>query len=76
MVHPAQRTSLSTVVRRAARAYPPEDCGGVWGYAEFLEAIHDPDHAEHETMLAWIGGSLDPEAFDLEAVNRLLARIR
>ena len=24
------------------RACPPEDCGGVWGYASFLEAIHDP----------------------------------
>ncbi len=58
------------------RACPPEDCGGVWGYAELLEAIHDPDHPEHETMLEWIGGSFDPEAFDLQAVNRLLTRIR
>jgi len=58
------------------RACPPEDCGGVWGYAEFLEAIHDPDHPEHETMLDWIGGNFDPEAFDLDTVNRLLTRIR
>ena len=27
-----------------ARACPPEDVGGVWGYAEFLEAISDPNH--------------------------------
>ena len=51
------------------RSCPPEDCGGVWGYAEFLEAIGDPDHPEHEEMLEWIGGSFDPEAFDLEMVN-------
>jgi Plasmid pRiA4b ORF-3-like protein len=47
-----------------ARACPPEDCGGVWGYADFLEAIADPQHAEHESMLQWVGGSFDPDAFD------------
>jgi Plasmid pRiA4b ORF-3-like protein len=26
-----------------ARACPPDDCGGVWGYAEFVEAIQNPD---------------------------------
>ncbi len=46
------------------RACPPEDCGGVWGYAEFLEAIQDPKHEEHESMLEWVGGRFDPEAFD------------
>ena len=25
-----------------ARACPPEDCGGAWGYADFLEAIRTP----------------------------------
>ncbi|MBK8129655.1 MAG: plasmid pRiA4b ORF-3 family protein [bacterium] len=24
------------------RACPPEDCGGVWGYEQFLEAIRNP----------------------------------
>ena len=46
------------------RACPPEDCGGVWGYQEFLAAISDADHPEHESMLAWVGGEFDPEAFD------------
>jgi hypothetical protein len=54
------------------RACPPEDCGGVWGYAEFLEAIADPKHESHEDMLEWIGGKFDPEKFDLDAVNREL----
>jgi hypothetical protein len=54
------------------RACPPEDCGGIWGYADFLEAISDPDHEEHDSMLEWIGGEFDPEAFDLAEVNRRL----
>ena len=48
-----------------ARACPPEDCGGPWGYLEFLSAIGDPKHEEHESMLEWIGGQFDPEAFDV-----------
>ena len=57
------------------RACPPEDCGGVWGYGDFLAAIQNPDHPEHEELLEWIGGSFDPEAFDVEDVNRALKRI-
>ena len=58
------------------RAAPPEDCGGVWGYADFLEAILDPDHPEHEDYLDWVGGNFDPEKFDLGAVNRELGRTK
>jgi hypothetical protein len=46
------------------RACPPEDCGGIWGYPDFLEAIQNPDHERHEELLEWIGGSFDSEAFD------------
>jgi hypothetical protein len=55
------------------RHRPPEDCGGVPGYREFLRAICDPRHPEHAEMLEWMGGSFDPEAFDLALVNRRLA---
>ena len=58
------------------RSCPPEDCGGAWGYAEFLEAIADPEHEEHESMLEWVGGSFDPEAFDPDSVNETLREIR
>jgi hypothetical protein len=57
------------------RACPPEDCGGVWGYAEFLEVISDPNHESHEDMLEWIGGEFHPERFDLDGVNRELRRL-
>ena len=54
------------------RACPPEDVGGVWGYDDFLKAIADSNHAEHDEFLEWIGDDFDPEAFDLEATNKSL----
>ena len=59
-----------------ARACPPEDCGGPWGYGHLVKVIADPDHEEHEDMMGWLGGGYDPEAFDPEAVNALLRRRR
>jgi len=58
-----------------ARACPPEDVGGVWGYADFLKAIADPKHESHDDMLRWVDGKFDPEKFDLNAVNRELRRL-
>lgn len=59
-----------------ARACPPEDVGGVGGYAEFLTALRDTRHDDHSQMLAWCGGMFDPEGFDVNAVNRALRRLR
>jgi Plasmid pRiA4b ORF-3-like protein len=58
------------------RAGPPDDVGGIWGYAEFLEAIADPQHPDHEDRLDWIGDKFDPEAFDLAAVNQQLGEYK
>jgi hypothetical protein len=55
------------------RACPPEDCGGSNGYDEFVGAIRDPDHDEHESYVEWAGGDFDPESFDIAAVNQRLA---
>ncbi|QDU92511.1 IS1096 element passenger TnpR family protein [Lignipirellula cremea] len=45
------------------RACPPEDVGGVWGFVDFVAAVTDPDHSEHDAMLEWYG-PFDPAAFD------------
>jgi len=55
------------------RACPPDDCGGVWGYAHFLEAIADKKHPDHKDMLEWCDGVFDPERFDVDEVNAMLA---
>jgi hypothetical protein len=59
-----------------ARACPPEDVGGIGGYLDFLEAIANPDHEEHDSLLVWVGGAFDPEGFDINSVNRELRRLR
>ncbi|MEK7384543.1 MAG: plasmid pRiA4b ORF-3 family protein, partial [Elusimicrobiota bacterium] len=59
-----------------AGACPPEDCGGIGGYEDFLAAIRDPKHEQHDEMVEWVGEDFDPEAFDLAQVNKALGRKR
>ncbi len=53
-------------------ACPPEDVGGIGGYYEFLEAIGDPEHPEHDSWLTWVGGEFDYAVFDYRTVNHVL----
>ena len=55
-----------------ARACPPEDCGGPWGYQHLLEAPADPSDPEHTDLKDWLDGEFDAEAFDLAGTNELL----
>lgn len=52
-----------------ARACPPEDCGGPWGYQHLVDVMADPQHEDHATLLDWTDGGFDPEAFLLATVN-------
>jgi hypothetical protein len=54
-------------------ACPPEDCGGIPGFYDLVEALNDPNHERHEEMLDWFGDDFDPEAFSVDKVNRMLA---
>ncbi len=54
------------------RGCPPEDVGGIRGYAEFLAAMSDPKHEDHQDRVEWIGGRFDAEKFSVEKVNREL----
>jgi len=73
---PATPVLKHAVCLDGQRACPPEDCGGVWGFSSMLEALADAGHEEHEEYVEWTGGSFDPEAFDLAAINATLQRIR
>ena len=58
-----------------ARAFPPEGCGGTWGYAHCLKAlgIIEPEEHDDEEWLAerreWMG-DWHPDDFDLDAVKK------
>jgi hypothetical protein len=69
---PAQEGARYPICLDGQRACPPEDVGGVWGYADFVKAIRNPRHPEHAEMLAWAGGAFDPDKFDLKGVNGML----
>jgi hypothetical protein len=68
----ANRGWFFGIISKELTACPPEDCGGIWGYYDFLKAIQDPKHEEHESMLEWVGGGFDPDEFDMNTINRKL----
>ena len=49
----------------------------MWGYQNMLAVLSDPSDEEHASMLEWVGGGFDPEAFDpSEFAYNLEARLR
>jgi hypothetical protein len=61
------------------RAGPPEDSGGVGGYADVLNVLASPAHEDHAALLSWLGigsaAEFSPEAFDRETVNAALSKL-
>ncbi len=54
-----------------ARPCPPEDVGGPHGYTEFLAALRDPNHPEHEELTVW-GEGFDPHDFEVRTADKRL----
>ena len=55
------------------RACPPEDVGGIFGFANYLAALADPSHNEHKAYIEW-GGSFDPAEFSTGQVTKRMQR--
>lgn len=53
---------------RAIGACPPEDVGGVPGYAEFLEARADPNNEAHAEMMGLHGSQFDPDDAGIDRI--------
>lgn len=66
---PAEKDAGYPLCIDGRRACPPEDVGGVYGYAEFLEAMANPKHGRHEELKEW-SGDFDPVAFDAQSTTQ------
>lgn len=66
-------TDKFPVCVKGVGACPPEDCGGIWGYYDLLEALRDPEHDRHEEATEWVDEDFDPEKLDLGEINEALA---
>jgi hypothetical protein len=53
---------------------PPENCGGIPGFYQLLEALADPAHPDHAFLKQW-AGDYDPDAFDALPIKYALGRI-
>lgn len=60
------------------RAAPPENCGGAPGYSLLMEVMGNKQHPEYKEYRELFGGrkAFDPEKFDIEKVNKQLARLK
>ncbi len=54
---------------------PPEDCGGIGGFYNFLSIISNKKHKEYKEMRAWFGTNFNPNEFDLVKINKKLKSI-
>lgn len=48
---------------------PPEDCGGIYGYYDFLEKYTNKEDPEHDSMVEWAEAQYYDNEYDIEAVN-------
>jgi hypothetical protein len=73
---PDPAAGTAALCQDGARAGPPEDCGGVWGYANLLKILKNRKHPEHKDMKAWVGSSFDAETFDPANINLWLRKLK
>jgi hypothetical protein len=76
ILSPDAAAATRAVCVDGARACPPEDCGGIWGYQNLLEILKNRKHPEHKSMKEWLGHPIDAEAFDAEQANAWLGRLK
>ncbi|MDX3003465.1 hypothetical protein PWY87_17390 [Kribbella solani] len=52
----------------------------MWGYADLVEILNDPDHPAHEERLEWLdldsAAEFEPGRFDADAITKALSGLR
>lgn len=60
-------------------AAPAEDSGGVWGWANMVEAVNNPNHEQHQEYREWLGlsrgESFEAKNFSWQEINEKLGRM-
>jgi hypothetical protein len=74
IAEPEEGVSYPRLIKAAGRC-PPEDVGGPWGYAKYLEAMADPNHERHDGMVEWRGSDFDPKIVDIVSIENALAKL-
>jgi hypothetical protein len=78
-VEPAELDTLYPRFLGGERRCPPEDCGSVPGYYEFIDTIAGPDKGKgsrrKKEALDWYGGPYDPDDIDEAQIRVALDRI-
>ena len=73
---PADPAMAYPVCTGGEYACPPEDCGGIPGFYDLLDALGDPTHEQHEELQDWVEENYDPDIFSIDDVNRMLMPMR
>ncbi|MEO1400224.1 MAG: plasmid pRiA4b ORF-3 family protein [Cyanobacteria bacterium J06635_1] len=72
MVLPADPNGVYPHCVTGEMACPPEGCGGVWGYDEWLESLDDTSDPGYLDRLDALETDFDPECFNVDLVNMQL----
>ena len=70
---PSDPEVCSPICLDGHNACPPEDVGGVYGFADYVEAITNPNHPEHDGLMEW-HGPFDPAQFDAAKATRRMKK--
>ena len=66
----AKEDAVAAYLVSGENACPPEDVGGVDGYADALQSFNDPEDDEYDSIRQWMGEDFDPHFFDLRGTRR------
>lgn len=69
---PIEKRPLYAITIEGKGHEPPEDCGGVWGYAEMLGRLKSGTPEEFD----FLESNYDPDFFDLKKANARLKQIK
>lgn len=76
LVEITNETILTPICLAGKGAAPIEDCGGIWGYYNMVEALNNKKHPEHKDFRDWLdfkkGEKWDLNEFDLEDTQERL----